>query len=117
LRLKFNIIGENGYIKDFDLKIEDLFDTGKSMKLNANNCYMKVFRSVSGDQNTWYVGNAFMEKYYVAFDMSPKIKNNYDYVQVIIAEKSTTWTPNDYVPEEEEEEVSPGDQTDDKDKE
>ena len=73
-KLNFNIKGEN-FNKDFNLNIEDLFVTGKSMRLNANTCYMKVFRSFQGDQNTWYVGNAFMEKYYVAFDMSPNHKN------------------------------------------
>ena len=95
--LNLNIKGDT-FNKDFQLNIEDLFVSGKTMGLNDNFCYMKVFRSFQGDQNTWYVGNAFMEKYYVAFDMSPNHKHQHDYLQVIIAEKNEAWTPNDYVP-------------------
>ena len=113
LLLNFNIIGQNGFVKDFGIKIEELFVTGKTMGLNNNNCYLKVFRSFSGDQSTWYVGNVFMEKYYIAFDQSPAAKSGRSYVQVIIAEKNPDWSPNDYVPEEDE----PADPTDEADKE
>lgn len=95
--LNLNIKGDS-FNKDFQLNIDKLFVTGKTMGLNDNNCYMKVFRSFEGNQDTWYVGNAFMEQYYVAFDMTPSHKHQYDYHQVIIAEKNDNWTPNDYVP-------------------
>jgi hypothetical protein len=42
--LNLNIIGDE-FSKDFHLNIEDLFVTGKTMGLNDNSCYMKVFRS------------------------------------------------------------------------
>ena len=55
-----------------------------------------------------------MEKYYVAFDMSPKHKHQHDYLQVIIAEKNDDWTPNDYVPPPViDDDDTPADQTDD----
>ena len=68
------------------------------MGLNNNFCYLKVFRSFNADQSTWYVGNVFMEKYYVAFDQSPAVSKGKSYIQVIIAEKNEAWSPNDYEP-------------------
>lgn len=60
-----------------------------------------------------------MEKYYVAFDMSPKHKQQHDYLQVIIAEKNEDWTPNDYVPPviDDDDDDTPADPTDETDKE
>lgn len=57
-----------------------------------------------------------MEKYYVAFDMSPKHKHQLDYLQVIIAEKNDAWTPNDYVPPVVDDDDAPFVPTDDKEK-
>lgn len=112
LRLTFNIIGQNGFVKDFGIKIEELFVSGKTMGLNNNFCYLKVFRSFNADQSTWYVGNVFMEKYYVAFDQSPAVSKGKTYIQVIIAEKNEAWSPNDYDPEDDE----PADPTDETEK-
>lgn len=42
--LNLNIKGDK-YDKDFHLNIEDLFVPGKTMGLNDDSCYMKVFRS------------------------------------------------------------------------
>ena len=42
--LNLNIKGES-FDKDFRLNIDELFVTGKTMGLNDNFCYMKVFRS------------------------------------------------------------------------
>lgn len=64
-----------------------------------------------------------MEKYYVAFDMSPNHKHQKDYHQVIIAQKNETWTPNDYVPppvvdddDQEKDDDTPTDDKDDQEK-
>ena len=46
--LNLNIKGES-FNKDFSLKIDDLFVPGKTMGLNDDFCYMKVFRSFNGD--------------------------------------------------------------------
>jgi hypothetical protein len=34
-------------------------------------CYFPVFRSNMEDQQTWFIGNVILEKYYTVFDMTP----------------------------------------------
>jgi len=51
----------------------------------SNNCYVGVFRSLNANQETWYLGNLFMNKYYVVYDMTPYDEQGKDYIQVGIA--------------------------------
>ena len=45
-------------------------------------CYLPVFRSMKGDQNTWYLGNLFMNYFYLVFDMSPYDDFGKDYITI-----------------------------------
>jgi len=43
---------------------------------SAFTCYFPVFRSNLTDQNTWYLGNVLLEKYYTVFDATPLDERN-----------------------------------------
>ena len=67
---------------------KDLLVTGSEIGekdlANYYHCYYGVFRSINGDQNTWYLGADFFKSKYVIYDMSPFEKNGY--IQVGIGE-------------------------------
>lgn len=69
--------------KDMLIPAKDLGDR------TSNNCYVGVFRSMNADQQTWYLGNLFMNKYYVVYDMTPYDEHGKDYIQVGIALQNT----------------------------
>lgn len=64
---------------------------------------MSIFKSNDDlPQDKWYLGNIFMKKYYMAFDMSPYEERNQNYLQVGIGELAAAdykpkfkWDPED----------------------
>jgi len=51
---------------------------------SPNTCYLPVFQS-NYDDNTIYVGNLFMNYFYMVFDMSPYDEHNQPYITVSVA--------------------------------
>jgi len=43
---------------------------GQDLGASSDSCYLGVFRSERGYENTWQVGNVMMAKYYVIYDMT-----------------------------------------------
>lgn len=51
-------------------------------------CYAGIFKSgLSISPNTIFIGNVFMHKYYVVFDMTPYDERDEDYIQIGIGPK------------------------------
>lgn len=51
---------------------------------NADECYIPVFdhrKIKDSDANMVYVGNLFLKKYYIVYDMSP-LEKDLEYIQV-----------------------------------
>lgn len=71
----------------YDYKIDgaDLLIPAKNLGDSADHCYVGVFRSLRADQQTWYLGNLFMKKYYIVYDMTPYDERGENYIQVGIA--------------------------------
>jgi hypothetical protein len=67
------------------------FPSNKNFLINGdflgdpNTCYLPVFRSVKGDQKTWYLGNLVMNLLYLTFDMSPLNEFGKDYITIGVA--------------------------------
>lgn len=58
---------------------------GSQLGDTDDTCYLPVFRSDQTAQDTWYVGNLFMNYFYMVFDMSPYDEKNMTYIQVGVA--------------------------------
>ncbi len=59
--------------------------SGDQLGDSANTCYLPVFKSDQGAQDTWFVGNLFLNYFYIVFDMSPFDEQAKDYIQVGVA--------------------------------
>jgi hypothetical protein len=46
----------------------------------SDTCYLPVFRSVGGSQDTWYIGNLFLQYFYLVFDMTPYDEHSLNYI-------------------------------------
>lgn len=95
---------------DYTIDGADLLIPAKNLGDSADHCYVGVFKSTNADQQTWYLGNLFMKKYYVVFDMTPLDELNRNYIQVgiapqnhkmIIGEEHYDPSSPDYKPEDE----------------
>lgn len=57
--------------------------SGKYLGQSDNTCFLAIFISNGFEvENAWYVGNLFLQKYYVFFDMTPADEHNQDYLQI-----------------------------------
>ena len=66
------IVGDT--VKDtFDIiiRLESTFTSGEQFGDSKNQCYIPVFKSAETKQDTWHIGNLFMQNYYTVFDMTP----------------------------------------------
>lgn len=50
-----------------------MFVEGVDFGDSTNTCYIPIFyNDRNKDDNTWYLGNLFMHKYYIILDMTPR---------------------------------------------
>lgn len=61
---------------------------------DPNTCYFPVFKSLKGSQDTWYIGNLFINYFYLVFDMSPLDERGKDYIQIGVAPANRTGCPS-----------------------
>ena len=50
---------------------DEAFVPGSKVGDDDSKCYIPIFRNAldaRGDADTWYLGNLFTKKYYIAFD-------------------------------------------------
>ena len=94
-----NVDLKNG-IFNFTLKDsvnEFTFDLGKEYLLidghifnEDNTCYYAIFKHMNDELiSDWYIGNIFMDKYYIVYDMTPVEEFDKDYNQIGFGLKST----------------------------
>ena len=80
--------------KDFEISIYDELVTSPNYTIHeqdmlvegstfgeTNTCYLAIF-PVDNPQidSVWYVGNVFMKKYYMVYDMTPPTEYGYEYL-------------------------------------
>jgi len=61
-----------------------MYISGEHFGGNQDECYVPVFsnkRQKGSDVNLVYVGNLFLQSYYMVYDMSP-LEKNLDYIQI-----------------------------------
>ena len=66
----------------FNINWNYMYLSGEHFGGNKDECYVPVFsnkRQKNSDVNLVYVGNLFMQSYYVVFDMSP-LETNKDFI-------------------------------------
>lgn len=78
--------------RDIHYKIDwsEMYLSGEHFGGNGDECYIPVFdhgKSKDSDANLVYVGNLFLKKYYVVFDLST-LEKDLDYIQVGIGERN-----------------------------
>ena len=67
------------------LSNEQTFIPGSKVGSVDSKCYIPIFKNSLGtetDQETWYLGNLFMKKYYTAFDMTPSFLYGLNYLHI-----------------------------------
>jgi hypothetical protein len=58
-----------------------MFVEGVDFGDSINTCYIPIFHNNGkSDDNTWYLGNLFMHKYYIILDMTPREELNLDFI-------------------------------------
>ena len=68
----------------FNINWKYMYISGEHFGGNSDECYIPVFsnkRQKDSETNLVYVGNLFMQSYYMVFDMSP-LETNHNYIQV-----------------------------------
>jgi hypothetical protein len=76
---------------DFSLPFNKLKITGVLMQDRPTTCYIPIFHhGMTGirDLNVIYVGNIFLEDYYLIYDMSPLEDHGKDYIQIAMGHKN-----------------------------
>ena len=71
--------------RDLYLSIDtdEMYLSGENFGAHDDQCYIPVFdhQRSKDDQDRVYVGNMFLKKYYIVFDMSP-LENDEEYLHV-----------------------------------
>ena len=75
-------IGDSHYGLSYQININfrDLLIPGNFVGRDPNNCYIALFKSKKGHQDTWIFGNLVMENFYVVYDMTPQDEGNLGYL-------------------------------------
>lgn len=82
-------IGDDKYGRRYQFKMNfrDLLIPGNFVGEDQDHCYIAVFKSIHGKQDTWIFGNLVMEYFYIVYDMTPQDEGNLGYLQLGIAPK------------------------------
>ena len=74
------------------VNFEDMLVKGELIGEDADTCFLAVFKSTEIDQDTWYMGNQVMKKYYAVFDAAAADEKSQDYITFGIAHKVSNLT-------------------------
>jgi len=84
------MIGPSDAEYEVDIPLRDLMITGNLVGASDDSCYIPIFQSVNTEDDVWYLGNLFMNNYYVVYDQSPALGDHpQDHLRVGLAKQTT----------------------------
>ena len=78
-RLKFNLY-DSRVSTNYQIPFTPKYMIDGASFKDPNTCYFPIFKSMNGVQDTWYIGNLFINYFYLVFDMSPLDEFGKDYI-------------------------------------
>jgi len=80
-------VGPVGEAFEIDVKLRQLMISGNLVGDSSDSCYIPIFKSENTEKDVWYLGNLFMNNYYMVFDQTPADRGE-DYLQIGFAKQT-----------------------------
>jgi hypothetical protein len=79
--LNYNVFDSTGVQNSYTIPMSQKayaqnYIPGNLVGDSVDTCYLPIFKSMYGDQNTWYAGASFMSWFYLSYDMTPFDEQN-----------------------------------------